>query len=66
MRVTALAHINDGGSVNRSQMDINRKTFDIRTWKKHLLLHIPSINIGTLVPSLYQCIETLSIEVFLL
>jgi hypothetical protein len=24
-------------SVNRSQMDIKRKTCDIRTWKKHLL-----------------------------
>jgi hypothetical protein len=39
-------------------MDINRKTFDIRTWKKHLFLDISSSNIGALVPSLYQCAET--------
>jgi hypothetical protein len=43
-------------------MDIKLKTCDIRTWKKkHLFLDIPSTN--TLVPSLYQCVETGSIEV---
>jgi hypothetical protein len=49
-----------------SQMDIKRKTCDIRTWKKHLFLDISSTNTDTLVPSLYQCVETRSIEVFLL
>jgi hypothetical protein len=36
---------------------------DIRTWKKHLFLYISSTNIETLVPSLYQCVKTCSIEV---
>jgi hypothetical protein len=39
-------------------MDIKRKTYDIRTCKKHLFLDISSTNIDTLVPSLYQCVET--------
>jgi hypothetical protein len=47
-------------------MDIKRKTCDIRTWKKHLFLDISSTNIDTRVPSLYQCFEIRSIEVFLL
>jgi hypothetical protein len=45
-------------------MDIKRKTCDIETWGKHLFLGISSTNIDTLVPSLYQCVETRSIEVF--
>jgi hypothetical protein len=53
-------------SVNRSHMDIRRRTYDIRTWKKHLFFHISSTNIDTLVPSLYQCVETRNVEVFLL
>jgi hypothetical protein len=53
-------------SVNRSQMAIKCRTCDLRTWKKkHLCLGICSTNIDTLVPSLYQCVETCSIEVFL-
>jgi hypothetical protein len=52
------------GSVNRSQMDIKRKPCDIRTCKKRLFLDISSTNIDTLVPSLYQCVKTRSIEVF--
>jgi hypothetical protein len=32
--------------------------------EKHLFLDISSTNIDTLVPSLYQCIETRSMEVF--
>jgi hypothetical protein len=32
--------------------------------KKHLFLYISSTNIDTLVPSLYQCVETRSVEVF--
>jgi hypothetical protein len=52
-------------SVNRSQIDIKRKTFDIRTWKeKHLFLDTSSTNIDTLAPSLYQCVETRSIDIF--
>jgi hypothetical protein len=47
-----------------SQMDIKRKTCDIQTWGKHLFLDMSSTNIDTLVPSLYQCVETRSIEVF--
>jgi hypothetical protein len=34
------------------------------TGKKHLFLDISFTNIDKLVPSLYQCIETRSIEVF--
>jgi hypothetical protein len=45
-------------------MDVKRKTCDIRTWKKHLFLDISLTNIDTLVPSLYQCVKTRSIEVF--
>jgi hypothetical protein len=32
--------------------------------KKHFFLHISSTNIDTLVPSLYQCVETRGIEVY--
>jgi hypothetical protein len=45
-------------------MDIKRKTCDFRTWKNHLFLDIFSTNIDTLVPLLYQCFETRSIEGF--
>jgi hypothetical protein len=45
-------------------MDIKRKICDIRTWKNHLFLDISSTNNETLVPSLCQCVETRSIEVF--
>jgi hypothetical protein len=51
-------------SVNRSQIDIKRKTRDIRTWKKHLFLDMSSTNTDRLVPSLYHCVETHIIEVF--
>jgi hypothetical protein len=44
-------------------MDMKRKTCDIRNWKKHLVLDISSTNIDTLAPSLYQCVETRSVEV---
>jgi hypothetical protein len=44
-------------------MDIKRKTCHIRTCEKHLFLDISSTNIRTLVPSLYECVETRSIEV---
>jgi hypothetical protein len=54
----------EGESVNRSRIDIKRKTCDIRTWKKHWFLDISTINIDALVPSLYHCVETRSIEVF--
>jgi hypothetical protein len=45
-------------------MDIKCKTCDIWTWKRHLFLSISSTNIDTLVPLLYPCVETRSIEVF--
>jgi hypothetical protein len=51
-------------SVNRSQMDTKRKICDIRTWEKYLFLNISPTNIDTFVPSLYQCVETHSIEIF--
>jgi hypothetical protein len=56
--------IYEGEAVYRSQMDIKRRTYDIRTWEKHLFLDISSANIGTLVPSLYQCVETRGIAIF--
>jgi hypothetical protein len=46
-------------------MDIKRKKMDIRIWKKdNLFLDISSTNIDTLVPSLYQSVETRSMGVF--
>jgi hypothetical protein len=51
-------------SVNRSQVDIKRKTCDIRTWTKYSFLDISSTLIDTLVPSLYENVESCSIEVF--
>jgi hypothetical protein len=56
----------DGESVNRSQIDVERKICDIRTWKKYLLLDISSTNIDILVLSLYDCVKTRSVEVFCL
>jgi hypothetical protein len=50
-------------SANKSQIDVNHKTCDIRTWTKHLFLDISSTNICTLVPPLYQRIETRCIVV---
>jgi hypothetical protein len=58
--------LQERNSVNKSQMHIKRKTCDIRTWQKHLFLDISSTNIDTLVPSLCLCVETRSIEIFLL
>jgi hypothetical protein len=43
-----------GESVNRLQMDIKCKTYDIQTWNKPLFLDISSTNIDTLVPTLYH------------
>jgi hypothetical protein len=55
----------EGQSVNISQMDIKRKTCDIRTWKKmNFSTYPPSTLIDTPVPSLYQCAETRSTQVF--
>jgi prephenate dehydratase len=51
-------------SINMSQMNIKCKTCDIRIWEKQLFLDISSTNTEALVPSLYQCIETHSTEVF--
>jgi hypothetical protein len=45
-------------------MDIKLKICDNRTWTKHLFFDISSTNIDTLAPSLYQCVETRSIEFF--
>jgi hypothetical protein len=52
-------------SVNRSQMDTKCKTCDryVILEKKTLFLDITSTNVDTHVPSLYQCVETHSIEV---
>jgi hypothetical protein len=53
-----------GESVNRSQIDIKCKTYDVQTWNKPSFLDISFTNIDTLVPSLYHCVETRSIEFF--
>jgi hypothetical protein len=53
----------DGESANKSQMDIRRKTYDSNL-EYHLCLDRSSTNVGTLVPSLYHCAETRSMEVF--
>jgi hypothetical protein len=59
-----LSHKSTNESVNRSQMDIKRKTCNIQAQKKHLFLNISSANTDILVPSLYHCIETRNIEEF--
>jgi hypothetical protein len=43
-------------------MDIKHVIFELE--KKRLFHDISSTNIDTLAPSLYQCVETRSIEVF--
>jgi hypothetical protein len=53
----------EGESVKRLQMDIKRKTCDMRIWGKHSFLNISSTNIDTLVSSLYQCAKTRNTEV---
>jgi hypothetical protein len=50
-------------SVRRPQMVIKLNTCDIRTWRKNLFLDISSTNVNTHFSSLYQCVETLNIEV---
>jgi hypothetical protein len=46
--------------MNLPQIDIRRKTCDIGNWKlKCLFLDISSTHIDTLVPSLYQSVESL-------
>jgi hypothetical protein len=50
--------------VNRSQIDMKRKTCDIRTWGGKKILGISSTNIDALLPSLYQCVETHSTDLF--
>jgi hypothetical protein len=48
-----------------SQMDMERKICDIRTWgTKLLFLDISSSSINKLVPSLYRCVEIRNVEVF--
>jgi hypothetical protein len=54
----------EGESINRSQMNIKRKTYYILTWKKYLFIDISSTNIDTLVSSLNQGVETDGVEVF--
>jgi hypothetical protein len=56
----------EGQSVTESQMDTKHKMCYIRTWEKHLFLYISSTNIDTLVPSLYQWVETRRTEVYCL
>jgi hypothetical protein len=53
----------EGELLNRPQMDKKRITCNIRTF---IFLYIPSTNTDTLVSSLYLCVETRNIEVFLL
>jgi hypothetical protein len=56
-----LERMYEGESVNKSQMDINvKKMLHMNQEKKILDI---STKIDTLVPSLYQCVETRNIEV---
>jgi hypothetical protein len=50
--------------MNKPQIDIKRETCEILTWEKHLFLDIYSTSIDMRVPSLYQPVETLSMQVF--
>jgi hypothetical protein len=63
-RVGDVKYICEGESVHKPEMDIKHKTCDIRTWRKYIILDISSAYIDTLVPSLYQCVETRSTKVF--
>jgi hypothetical protein len=54
----------EGELVHMSQMNMKRKTCDVRTWKQQLFLDISSTNTDTLVPTFYQCVEIRSIGVF--
>jgi hypothetical protein len=51
-------------SVSRSQMDIKRKTRDIKNWEEYLFLDISSTYTDTFVPSLYPCVKTHSRQAF--
>jgi hypothetical protein len=55
-----------GESVNRSQMDIKRKIYDIRTWGKKKLFFsaYPPPTLTHLSHPLYQFVETRGIETF--
>jgi hypothetical protein len=55
-----------GGSVSKSQVDIRVKynILDIGNWKTNFFLDTSSTNTDTLVPSLYNCLEIWSLEVF--
>jgi hypothetical protein len=46
---TCRSHEHTRQSVNRSEIDMKRKTCDIRTWEKHVFLDTFSTNIDTLV-----------------
>jgi hypothetical protein len=65
---TLHADVKNGGttrkSVNRSQMDIKRKTCDIRKWKKTFISRLILHQHWHTSPSLYKCVETRSVEVF--
>jgi hypothetical protein len=52
-----LTYNHETESVNMSQMDINRKTCDIRTWGKHLFPDISCTNIDR-----YTCPVTLLVR----
>jgi hypothetical protein len=45
-------------------MHTKHRTCDNQTWKELFLLQISYTNIETHVPSLYECVETRSIDVF--
>jgi hypothetical protein len=53
----------EGESVNRSQMDMKHVIFE-KGEKKNIYFSTFSTDIDTLAPSLYQCVETCSIEDF--
>jgi hypothetical protein len=53
VQMEPLNEIYEAESVNRFQMDIKRKTCDIRICKKHLFLDISSTNTDIFVPQLY-------------
>jgi hypothetical protein len=59
-----LEEIYEGESVNRSQIDIKCNNTWYSNLEKHLFLDVSPTNIDTLVPSLYDCVETRSIEVY--
>jgi hypothetical protein len=62
--ILLLKSIREGESVNRPQMDTKCKIYDVHTWKKTFISRHILHQHWYACPSLYQCVETCSMEVY--